>query len=262
MPELPEIHTIVNDLKEKIIGYKINKDTITDVSRLAKNILIHLESGRVFRIHLAMTGRILIREADAPTDKWAVQTLYLNKGNKRKKLVYADMRKFGKLELLDKTGLNNIKLKYGPDIYLENITPKEFLNIIKSKNTIIKTLLLDQKKISGLGNIYATEALFLAGIHPQTKTKNFNIEMATKLLNGAKKVIKEGIKYRGSTLPDKMYVDTEGNPGNYQKHFKVYMRKKCYKCQTSIENIKIGGRSSFFCPTCQKLPTINPPLIS
>jgi len=266
MPELPEVHTITEDLKDEIIGYKIYKaagdkymrllltgNTITNVSRLAKNILIKLSSGPTLRIHLAMTGRIFIKNEEEPQDKWTRLILYLVNREKKKKLIFSDMRMFGKIELLQEKDLNKLKNKYGADIFEEEITPQQFLELIKSKNSNIKTVLLDQKIVSGLGNIYVTDALFLSGIHPETKTKHINLKLAGKLLENIKKVLKEGIKHRGATLPDKMYVDPLGNPGNYQNFFKIYMREKCPVCNSKVQNVKIGGRSSFFCPACQKL---------
>lgn len=273
MPELPEVHTIVEDLKNKIIGYEIKKvhisdryktipedkneiisilegSRITEVKRLAKNIIIKLNSDYFLRFHLAMTGRILIKK-DEPKDKWVHMILHLSNKEDEKKLFFSDMRMFGKIELLPEEDLSDIKQKYGPDPYTEEITPDKFLKLIKSRNTNIKNLLLNQEVIAGLGNIYVTEALYLSGIQPKTKSKQFNIEMAGKLLQSIKKVISEGIRHRGSTLPDKMYVDTAGRSGEYQKHFKIYMREKCLKCGSEVQNIKIGGRSSYFCPTCQ-----------
>jgi formamidopyrimidine-DNA glycosylase len=149
--------------------------------------------------------------------------------------------------------LQKLTEKYGLDPLEKSVTPEKFLKAVKSKRTNIKNVLMDQKIMSGIGNIYATDALFLAGINPLLPTQNMSLEMAEKMLSSVRDVLTEGIKNRGSTLPDKMYVDIFGKTGNQQNHFKVYLKTKCTNCGSSIKFIKINGRGSYFCPTCQPL---------
>ncbi|MFZ2664395.1 MAG: bifunctional DNA-formamidopyrimidine glycosylase/DNA-(apurinic or apyrimidinic site) lyase [Patescibacteria group bacterium] len=273
MPELPEVYTISQDLKKNIIGYKIKniqiskyyklpspintklKNTIglkiLDVDNIAKNVVIKLSKNTYIVFHLAMTGRILLRESSHKDDNWVKVVLELEKNKKTVNLKFADMRQFGKLLVLNKQGLSTLTNKYGLSPLEDKITPEKFLKAIKSKRSNIKNVLLDQKIISGVGNIYATDSLFLSKIHPKVSTQDITLGDATKLLKSVRQVLKEGIKNRGSTLPDKMYVDIFGNEGHQQNHFKIYLKQKCPVCNSKVEFIKINGRGTYLCPTCQ-----------
>lgn len=273
MPEFPEVYTISQDLKKNIIGYKIKniqvfkyyklpspintklKNTIglkiLDVENIAKNIVIKLSKDTYIVFHLAMTGRILLRESGHKDDNWVKIVLELERNDKILHLKFADMRQFGKVLVLNKQGVSTLANKYGLDPLEEKITPEKFLEQIKSKKTNIKNVLLDQKIISGVGNIYATDSLFLSRIHPKTSTQDITLEDATKLLKSTRQVLREGIKNRGSTLPDKMYVDIFGKEGHQQNHFKIYLKQKCPMCNSKVEFIKINGRGTYYCPTCQ-----------
>lgn len=273
MPELPEVYTISQDLKKNIIGYKIIniqtskyyklpssvntrlKNTIglkiEDVDNIAKNIVIKLSKGTYIIFHLAMTGRILLREPSHKDDNWVKVVLEIQKDKKTKNLKFTDMRQFGKVLVLDKQGLTTLTNKYGLNPLEDSVTPEKFLSAIKSKKSNIKNVLLDQKIVSGVGNIYATDSLFLSKIHPQVSSQDITLDGATKLLKSVRQVLKEGIKNRGSTLPDKMYVDIFGNEGHQQNHFKIYLKQKCSVDNSKVEFIKINGRGTYFCPTCQ-----------
>lgn len=273
MPELPEVYTISQDLKKNIVGYKIRniqiskyyklpssvntklKNTIgykiEDVDNIAKNIVIKLSKNTYIIFHLAMTGRILLRETSHKDDNWVKVVLEIEKNKKTKHLKFADMRQFGKVLVLDKHGLTTLANKYRLDPLDASVTSEKFLEAIKSKRSSIKNVFLDQKIISGVGNIYATDSLFLSKIHPRISSQDISLEDATKLLKSVRQVLKEGIKNRGSTLPDKMYVDIFGNEGHQQNHFKIYLKQKCSICNSKVEFIKINGRGTYFCPTCQ-----------
>lgn len=274
MPELPEVQTVVSDLQQHVVGSTIvhtvlgenylttpgreefisqtRGATIINAKRIAKNILLELDNSKHIHFHLAMTGQVLLRPQDHRSDKWVRVLFVLNKDSDTKHLRFCDMRMFGKAALLDPEEVTDLHKKYGPEPIEENLSTEEFYKQIKSKKTNIKNALLDQKVISGLGNIYATDALFLAGVHPETPTQDITIEQAEKLREASKKVLLEGISHRGSTLPDKMYVDLFGNSGSHQDHFKVYMQKNCSECGTKIDFIKINGRGTYYCPSCQK----------
>jgi formamidopyrimidine-DNA glycosylase len=275
MPELPEVHTIATDLKKhisksKIVGIDIKdgyktlpgnqefiqavlNQEISDVNRIAKNIKIDLSNSKSILIHLAMTGRVLIRRKEFKADSWERVIFTVEKNGKQIHVRFCDMRMFGKVKLLEQSDLEEFRNKYGPEPLKEDLTPEEFLKQVKSKKTSIKNALLDQKVISGLGNIYATDALFLAKIHPETPTTKLTLLMAEKLLETSRIVLEEGIEHRGSTLDDLMYVDVFGKPGSHQDHFKVYSKKTCAVCETKIDYKKINGRGTYFCPSCQKM---------
>ncbi|NMB70157.1 bifunctional DNA-formamidopyrimidine glycosylase/DNA-(apurinic or apyrimidinic site) lyase [candidate division WWE3 bacterium] len=273
MPELPEVHTITNDLKKSIIGaqildvkidpqYKVIPDNnsfvklvkgkkITGVSRIAKNILIELENTGILHFHLAMTGRILLRDKKTP-DNWTRVVFLLKADNYSRILKFSDMRMFGKVGFYADLAGSNLLKKYGPDLIFATPDLDSFSKAIKNKKSSIKNVLLDQSVVAGLGNIYATEALFLAGIDPSRLSNTLSKDELQKLLTAAITVLNEGIAHRGSTLPDKMYVDIFGNPGSYQEHFKIYLKDKCPRCGSGVLNTKINGRSTYHCPSCQK----------
>ncbi|OGC38853.1 DNA-formamidopyrimidine glycosylase [candidate division WWE3 bacterium RBG_13_37_7] len=278
MPELPEVHTIAKDLNDAIMGFSVKKcvissgyktqpnnavfikaiegSKITKVQRIAKNILIHLENGAVIHFHLAMTGQILLKTqklAKKSNQNWQRILLELEKNGGKKFLIFNDMRMFGKAAVLKHTDLKALQQKYGPEPIDSEMQPEKLWEVIRSKKTTIKNALLNQSLIAGLGNIYATEALFLAGIHPETPTDKISLENMKKLINAAKTVLEEGITHRGSTLPDKMYMDIFGNSGHYQEHFKIYLQTVCPKCGNKVAFKKINGRGTYFCPICQPI---------
>jgi formamidopyrimidine-DNA glycosylase len=149
------------------------------------------------------------------------------------------------IEKLDVPGLKDL----GPDAL--GMTLVQFEDSMRSKRTV-KAILLDQTKIAGVGNIYADEACFCAGVHPAQKGISLSEEQRGKLWLAVKTVLKQGIRYRGSSTSD--YTTTDGSEGSYQKYHRVYQKtgKKCVQCETHIERIKLAGRSTHFCPTCQK----------
>jgi len=276
MPELPEVHTITNDLLTNIVGYTIreciitkgyvalpNSDTfihsvlnkrITNVERIAKNILVHLEGKGIIHFHLAMTGQILLKEyKEIPSTGWLRVLLQIEKTSLNKYLMFNDMRMFGKIAIIGEKDRETLFKKYGPEPIQKDLDVKTFIVKIKSKRTTIKNALLDQSLIAGLGNIYATDALYLAGINPELSTKELTDKQGSLLLQAAKKVLEEGIEHRGSTLEDKKYVDIFGESGTHQNYFKIYSKKVCPKCNSKVIVKKINGRGTYFCPVCQPL---------
>ncbi len=271
MPELPEIETIKKDLTNLIIGKKI-LDITTDsakqikpslavvkkaivgtsikkIGRRAKVLQIFLSNGNILIIHLKLTGRLLVRKKGTAKDKWQHVTLILS-GDKE--LRFTDLRKFGWVKLLqNKKELEEILSEFGREP-LDDLDLKEFRTIVASTARAIKVLLMDQKKISGIGNIYACDALLLAKIYPGKKANSLNDNEIKKLFEAVEKVLKAGIKYRGAS--DQYYLDALGHKGSYQNHFLAYGRagEKCLKCDGKIEKIKLGGRGTYYCPKCQK----------
>lgn len=263
MPELPEVETIRREIlpflrgkvftgleiidKRNIKGAtpqelerKLRGKKILDVERRAKYLAFHLSPKGYLVIHLGMTGRLLFA-----SDPY-VKLIFLFKGNK--KLFFSDARMFGKIRYFD----GEPDLDLGPDPLTRDFTVGRFKELLKKKKATLKTLLMDQKFLSGVGNIYAAEILFRAGIHPQRKSGDLTEAEAQKLYESIREVLLEGIKYRGTS--DSWYVDAKGEKGEFQKHLKVYGRKgePCVKCKTPIQRIALGQRGTYFCPQCQK----------
>ncbi len=269
MPELPEVETIIRDLKERVIGTEIQevsflngsiwrnskpssrsliRKKIKNIERMGKNILIHLSNNRTLVIHLKMTGRLTFEDSETPLVKHTHFVVKLDNGELR----FNDTRRFGYLDLVESSKLDKIDYiaQLGPDPL--EISEDEFLEIVRSKRRIIKSLLLDQNVISGLGNIYADEALFLAGIHPERISSSLSAKRIRGLHRAIIEVLKAAIETRGSSIGD--YVDGLGRPGAYQNHHRVYRREgqPCPRCGRLIKREIIGGRSTHFCPRCQR----------
>ena len=293
MPELPEVQTIVNDLDRKIKGLTI-ADVWTDwpkyfkrsiggwetfrkivkgkkikkIRRIGKNIIFDLSHDKEILIHQKLTGHLLVGH-------WQIKNnlpISTEKGlfaekvnnyihaifwlNKNKMMGFSDLRKFGKILVTDKRDFDNLKdLK---DIGPDPLTPKfgfnEFKSLISKKRGPIKKILMDQNVVSGIGNIYSDEILFVAKIHPLKKTEELGDKELKAIFEAAKKILKKAIKLRGTSTSD--YRDTAGKVGYYDKVRLVYRREgeKCPRnCGAAIQRLKINGRSAHFCPYCQKL---------
>lgn len=271
MPELPEVETIRRDLEKLIVGYKVLGITtnspkqlqpslklvkktivgaiIKKVQRRAKILQIFFSNGSIIIIHLKLTGRLLFRNKKEPADDYQHIVLSLN-GDKE--LRFADARKFGWVRLIkNEKELQKILKEFGPEP-LSDLNLATFQKILSSSRRPIKIILMDQKKIAGVGNIYANEALFLAGINPQRPADKISKKETEKLYQSLEKVLQLGLRYRGAS--DNDYLDALGHKGSYQEHFLVYGRqgKKCNRCSGLIKRIKIGGRGTFYCQNCQK----------
>lgn len=271
MPELPEVETIRRDLSRLIVGRKILEITtdtpkqvqpslkavkkavvgakIKAVKRRAKLIQIFLDRGEILMVHLKLTGRLLYRKAKEPKDDYQHVTISLTEG---KELRFADLRKFGWVRLIkSEKELEKALAEFGPEP-LDGLDLKTFRKILSSSARPVKLVLMDQKKIAGVGNIYANDALFLARIDPRRPARKVTEKEAGNLFEAIEKVLRAGIRYRGAS--DQHYLDALGHKGSYQDHFLVYGRvgKKCFGCQGEVKRIKVGGRGTFYCPACQK----------
>jgi len=232
-----------------VVKKAVVRAIIKKVSRRAKLLQIFLANGKILAIHLKLTGRLLVRKKTAPKDDWQRVTISLSGG---KELRFADLRKFGWIRLIkDKKELEKLLAEFGPEP-MGDLTLAGFQEILSSSRRPVKVILMDQKKISGVGNIYASEALFLAGIDPRRPTNRVNDKEARELYQEVEKVLRAGIRYRGAS--DQYYLDALGQKGSYQEHFLVYgrERKKCFKCNGKIKKIRLGGRGTYFCPACQR----------
>lgn len=287
MPELPEVQTIIDDLNKKIKGDMIVgfwsdwKKTVRmpiekfekeikgrktlSASRIGKNIFLNLSGGKTIYIHLKMTGHLLVKRKaqnakrktnekdyfDEKVNQYIHHIFYLKSG---RTLEFSDLRKFGKIILVDTNKIGDVaEIKsLGVDAMSKEFTLEKLEKILDKKSTKIKLLLIDQSKIAGIGNIYASEILYEAGILPTRPADKISREERKKLFHEIKKTLEKGIKLRGTSDSD--YRDTAGAPGHFQEVLKVYRRagKKCPKCGTIVQRIKLGQRGTFFCPVCQK----------
>jgi formamidopyrimidine-DNA glycosylase len=273
MPELPEVQTVVNDLiRQKIIGKKIVKATlfwpksiqdlteiefyqaissleIKKVERQGKYIVIYLDPFTLL-IHLRMSGRLRITDKEDLSPHERVR-FYLSDG---RILQFIDQRKFGRLYLL-KDPVQRLQ-KLGIDPLLATFTEICFVQLLNKKQKI-KTLLLDQTLIAGLGNIYVDEALFEAKIHPEKLANQLTVLEKQNLHQAIGKVLRLAIENRGTSLGtnEGNFHSATGRRGKHAKRLKVYRRtgKPCFCCTTPIQRIKVNGRSTHFCPQCQPM---------
>jgi len=267
MPELPEVETIARGLDPLVRGRVIEKseirwnrtvdarslpletlrhDSIESVGRIGKFVAIRLRSGRTLTIHLRMTGRLTVVKSgtEVPYERLS---LTFDDGDK---LSFADARKFGRARLVAE--LSSDALGVGIDALAKSLDAAAFANIVRKRKTPVKTLLLDQKRIAGVGNIYANEALFKARIRPRRPAGKLSARERSLLLAALRRVLLRAIDSRGSSVDD--YVDAEGLPGDFQKKLDVYGRAglPCRRCRTPIKRIVLGQRGTFYCPACQR----------
>ncbi|MEK7173243.1 MAG: bifunctional DNA-formamidopyrimidine glycosylase/DNA-(apurinic or apyrimidinic site) lyase [Patescibacteria group bacterium] len=245
MPELPEVETIRQQLAKQIIGKKWQGKKVIGVYRRAKILDIALADQSHLLFHLKLTGQLIFNGAP---DKHTRQVFNFNDGSC---LVFNDVRKFGWFKIVSAEELQDIEKKLGPEPF--GLTPKQFTAMLaKRPKAKIKTLLMDQKFIAGIGNIYADEILFASHIHPLRIAGDIQPKEIILLLDKMKKILTAAIKAGGSSVAD--YLDTFGQKGNYSRQHKVYQKtgQPCQVCQTLIKRIKLGGRSAHYCPKCQK----------
>lgn len=244
MPELPEVETIKRQLAQKIVGKKLNGKKIKAVRRRAKVLMIDFKDGSSLVFHLKLTGQLIFNGQPL---KYTRKIFEFADGSK---LVFNDARKFGWWKIVKDT--KNIEKGFGPEALKVDL--KTFKgNLKKHPNTKIKPLLMDQKFIAGIGNIYSDEILFNAKVHPLRQVKTLKDKEIQQIHQSIKKILQKAIQYRGTT--EQYYRDAYGKEGNYYNYLKVYQREgeKCPRCKTIIKKIKVGGRSARFCPACQKL---------
>lgn len=274
MPELPEVETIRRQLAPKVAGRVITAVEIglprlikyPDISRFeqeivgkrivglerrGKYLLFQLTSDMTLVVHLRMTGRLFYRAAEVSRDAYTYVVFILDNGFE---IRYADIRTLGTIYLVDKTEMKNIKglSEMGPEPLTDTFDICYFQHLLTNRKTKIKGLLLDQRWIGGLGNIYVDESLALSGIHPERPADSLTSDEMCKLYHAINRVIEEGIAHGGTSFRD--YVDEEGKVGSHQLHLRVYGRKQepCDTCGTAIERREVAGRGSYFCPHCQK----------
>jgi formamidopyrimidine-DNA glycosylase len=275
MPELPEVEQVVRALRRAVSGRrilaaelrlprllaqpspssfkrKLRGAAITGVSRRGKYILITLDNDHVLLVHLRMTGKFVSVGLDDSLPAYPHVIFHLD--NERR-LVFSDMRQFGRMRLLSSKALKDLtQIKaLAPEPLLEEFTPEYFFTTLKKSRRSLKQLLLDQTKILGLGNIYASEALFLARISPFKRANTLSRKRGLLLYEAIRNVLHEAIE-AGSTLK----IDLNDRDGSYfgsdERFWRVYEREgePCVNCGTKIRRAVQGGRSTYFCPNCQR----------
>ncbi|HUO26845.1 MAG TPA: bifunctional DNA-formamidopyrimidine glycosylase/DNA-(apurinic or apyrimidinic site) lyase [Candidatus Aquilonibacter sp.] len=282
MPELPEVETVARGLARRITGEVVESvwlgqkpeplkssareivatlegSRIAGVRRMGKNIVFDLERNAPKRgrsraaqnpsrkvqwiVHLGMTGRLQVYEPQGELAKHTHAILKLASG---RELRFVDPRRFGRLSVAQ-----------AGDFDVEGVEPMEvdldrFVALFRGRKTPIKSALLNQKLLRGVGNIYADEALFRAGIRPRRRASTLSRDQLVRLRLALQEVLKEAIALGGSSISD--YVDADGDEGSFQLQHRVYGREgePCLTCKTPIKRVVIAGRSSHYCPTCQK----------
>lgn len=237
-------------------GKLVRGDRIVSIGRWGKYLLFHLASKRVMVAHMKMTGKFLL-EARSRKQESRKYIRFLMEFKDGGKLLFSDIRKFGRIWLLPESHLSEFftARKIGHDALSKLCTEEYFHREISSRNKAIKNVLLDQTCIAGVGNIYADEMLWHAKIHPLKKGSDLADAEARTLYKAMGKVLALGIKAGGASMSD--YVKPDGSPGYFQTKRRVYKRegRQCFRCKTSIKRIVVSQRSTHFCPNCQLLTT-------
>ena len=288
MPELPEVEVVKRSLTDKIrklvveritvkdekLRYRINKNKLKfllglkfiKIVRRSKFLLFIFEKNTVMLVHLGMTGKFLFINENAIKHKTSFyynideskdkhDRLIFSLSNKQK-LIYNDVRKFGFIKILDKSQLKyNLHLKnLGPEPLGKSFDFKYFKKYLINRNRTIKDILMDQKFVSGLGNIYVNEILFLSRVKPTKKTNLIKDLEINRIIKNTKNTLKKAISFGGSSLRD--FSSSDGKKGEFQQFFYVYGRKgeNCSNrnCNKKIKKTIIGNRATFYCPNCQK----------
>lgn len=270
MPELPEVETIARGLREPLVGRQftgvrvgwenlVARPTVEEfvrglvgqrilgVKRRGKYLIFALAGGGSLIVHLRMTGRLLIKNSGDELDKHDHLIFELDDGQE---LRFNNVRKLGRVYLVDDE--DEIVGRLGPEPLDDDFTSADFAALFSTRRGKIKPLLLNQRFIAGVGNIYADEALFAARIHPERRADTLTAEEIENLYHSIRQVLTQGIQNRGTTFSD--YLDAEGRKGRNQEYLRVFRctGRPCPRCGMTIERTVVGGRGTYFCPRCQK----------
>ncbi len=276
MPELPEVELVARSLdklvsKRKIMTAELLRERLAPenppdefaatlrnsiinfVKRRGKHILFDLNNGKTLLVHLRMSGRFMLLPVETQLPKFTHAIFYFEDETR---LIFSDQRHFGFMKIVETSRLNEAKeiKKLAPEPFSEEFSPAYLRQILKTSAKSLKEFLLDQTKVTGLGNIYAAEAMFLAKLHPQIQANEVSAAKAKILHKFIIEVLRESIAH-GSTLnvnPEN--IDGSYYGGGYENHWRVYDRENepCVNCGTKISRLKQAGRSSYFCPKCQR----------
>ena len=275
MPELPEVETIKNDLRATVLGRRIvgvyvidprlvvypslrefeaglQGQEIVGVDRRAKYLLIRLSSGKILVVQLMVTGQLLLVSPEEPRKKSTRLLFDLDDG---RQLRLNDASHLARMNLVDESELNQrLPLaELGPEAISDEFTLDYFRSKLQGTRRQIKALLLDQRVVSGIGNIYADESLFAARIHPLRPASSLSPDEIERLYHSIRSILKAAIALRGTTT--RSYRDVLGRKGGYQALLKVVARagRPCIGCPGIVEKILAAGRETYYCPSCQKL---------
>jgi len=278
--ELPEVEVMRRDLEKEVVGKRVRSvevrphrnamrvirrharrkefedrlagKKITKIDRKGKYVLVALEDGQVLVVHFGMSGQFLRgTKRQALPQHTHVVLEFVQGGDLR----YIDPRTFGEMFVTNADELGKVKEldHVAIDPLEDTFTWQEFSGELARRAAKLKPLLMDQKFVSGLGNIYSDEVLFAAGLRQDRTSETLSSQEVRRLYRAMREVVQEAIRFRGTTLDDEAYVDLFGKPGDFQSELKVYGRKgqACRRCRTPIESVKFQGRTSYFCPQCQ-----------
>ncbi|HLG92385.1 MAG TPA: bifunctional DNA-formamidopyrimidine glycosylase/DNA-(apurinic or apyrimidinic site) lyase [Acidimicrobiales bacterium] len=278
MPELPEVETIRRELEREVVGRKIKSvevsgsrsirrhrtaprfraalegRTIRSVARKGKYLLVHLSDGAVLVVHLGMSGQLLrAKSAREPKPKHTHVVITFTQGGQ---LRFVDPRTFGEMfvtapDELEKALPELSHLGFDP---VEDVMSwTQFAELLQAREAKLKSLLMDQEFVAGIGNIYSDEILFAAGLRYDRSSASLSSQEVRRLYRAMVETLQDAIKHRGSSLADEQYKDIFGEVGEFQSLHKVYDREgqACRRCRNPIVRVKVNGRSSFFCEQCQ-----------
>jgi len=268
MPELPEVETTLRAIKKfqgqnltnikvhnRNLRWAVDKDLeinsrnqkLINLRRRAKYIIFELENTNLL-LHLGMSGslRILKSENNYFLKHDHIEFIFDNE-----KIIYNDPRRFGSLHITKNVNNHRLISALGPEPLSKNFNGAYLLDCCKSSKANIKTLLMNQKNVVGIGNIYASESLYLSKINPQKESQKLDLEECKRIVSSSKKVLNEAIKVGGTTLKD--FYSADGSPGYFKIKLNVYGRngQKCKKCEEEVVKVIINQRATFYCPICQ-----------
>jgi formamidopyrimidine-DNA glycosylase len=265
--------TVRHPLPAERFAAELRGATIARVARRAKSVLLNLADGRVMTVALRMTGALIVAQPGTPDDRYARVVFHLDDG---RQLRYRDVRKFGRIGLWEGGGLlararrpagrrvaearaparvGDVFARHGPEPLRRSFSAARLAERLRGRSARLKSLLLDQSFIAGIGNIYADEALWRARLHPLRRADTLSANEARRLHRAIRAVLREGIANRGSSFAD--YVGADGEPGDNAERLAVYRRTgaPCLRCGRPIARLVVGQRSTHYCPRCQPLPS-------
>ncbi len=269
MPELPEVEVSRLGISPWLLNQTINKiivrdkrlrwpvpdevflaegKTIVNIRRRAKYLLIDVGEGEII-LHLGMSGKLRVIDADFPTIKHDHIDIVLGNG---KCLRFNDPRRFGACLWQPKGAAHTLLSNLGPEPLTDDFDAERLVALSKGKKGPVKNFIMDNDVVVGVGNIYANEALFMSGIDPRRAAGRVSAKRYAVLTAAIKEVLAKAIEQGGTTLKD--FAQSDGNPGYFAQHLRVYGRagKECEVCSTEIKSVVIGQRNTFYCPSCQK----------
>ncbi len=278
MPELPEVETVAQGLQRRALRRRITQvevdhpgviagsveefastlegRTVAGIHRKGKALAIEMTADgaapRYLLVRLGMTGQFLVAPRNAPLELHTHVRLVLDEG--KEEIRYRDVRRFGRLRSCTREELEEVLGTLGPDA--QQVSQPQFLDAMRGRHGAIKSWLMNQQLVAGLGNIYADEVLFEARIHPLAQPGRVSADRARRLYKAVRKVLERAVELRGTTFRD--YRDADGHPGEFGFRLRVYQRtgEPCRRCRTPIRRTVIAGRSSHFCPRCQPRPRV------